>query len=85
MSVDLEALLGSKPTVGRDVALGLDPETKAARDKEKHRRQNAATGLALTALRRLHRDDYTELYRQAVAKLNRESGPLPGDENGHRS
>lgn len=58
---------------------GLDPETRKARAAEVHRRWNVAVGMATTALRHLHSDDYDALRQQALDRINADSGPLPGD------
>jgi hypothetical protein len=76
---DLDSLMAGR--LGRGYARReFPPEVSAARGVEQRRRSSAAQNMALTALSRLHRDDFRSLYRQAVAKINAERGPLPGDE-----
>lgn len=61
----------------------LSPKTKRAihmsetAKKERAKRQTLALAMAMTALRRLHKADYDDLYEQAKAKVDTERGPLP--------
>jgi hypothetical protein len=48
-----------------------------ARKKESSQRRSAASSLAKTALTVIHRDEYDDLYQQALVKVNAERGPLP--------
>ncbi len=57
----------------------FSPEVLAARKSEKSRRVSKAQSLARTVLTHRHQEEYDALYRAAVARVNAEHGPLPGD------
>lgn len=63
---------------------GAKRKYTAAVAKERHREQarraSSANSKANQALARMYPTDYAALYDQALARVNAESGPLPGDE-----
>lgn len=75
---ELDSLLGDKSVRGRKRR--FTPEVAEARRKESTRRASRAASLARTALVRLYPADYDRLHKQALARINEESGPLPGEE-----
>jgi hypothetical protein len=80
--LDLEQILASKVKRYRARPVeGLDRATLDARRQERTSRTNQAKHMAHVALRHLHPDEYAELFQQAKAKVDRERGPLPGDES----
>lgn len=79
-SPDLNALLATDDTVKLGRHNLFPPKVAKERSEERSRRTASAQFRATKALRRLHADDWRSLYLQALAQLDAERGPLPGDE-----
>ena len=59
----------------------FDPAVREDRRKEQQRRAATAQSRALTALSRLHTEDYRRFYQAAQVEIRQERGPLPGDDS----
>jgi hypothetical protein len=75
--LDLNAILATPSQLGRQRRFTAD--VSETRKTERNRRNAKAQSLAMRAVAKLHKDEYDILYQQAFEQINRERGPLPGD------
>lgn len=73
------ALLAEPPTSGRGAEKRWSPEIREARRKIMNQRRSRARDRAVSALARLHPEDFRVLYDTALSEINTKDGPLPGD------
>lgn len=75
-----EVIAAGKAYPRRRHLRSMDPEVAKAHTAEKNRRNAESRRRASIVLKAMYPDLYEEIRRREVAALDRERGPLPGDQ-----